>query len=156
MNTCYLGMRGTISVRAGFCISKFPLNFTFLRCLSFFFYQILNPNLAFSLAEPCFSLIFFPWFWKILILHTVSYLSLNLASLMLVFFFVRYLSVILSFTLGRNKKVEQYIRKKTHKPNVLRFWVEGGVIPLCGLALFSFLFEISPNVFPSDSPNNWY
>jgi len=44
--------------------------------------------------------------------------------------------------LGRNEKVEQYVRKKTHKPNALRFWVEGGVIPSCGLALFSFLFEI--------------
>jgi len=36
----------------------------------------------------------------------------------------------LSPTLGRNEKVEQHIRKKTHKPNALRFWVEGGVIPL--------------------------
>jgi len=34
---------------------------------------------------------------------------------------VRYSSVSLSPTLDRNKKVEQYIRKKTHKPNVLRF-----------------------------------
>jgi len=32
--------------------------------------------------------------------------------------------------IGRNEKVEQHIRKKTHKPNALRFWVEGGVIPL--------------------------
>jgi len=44
--------------------------------------------------------------------------------------FVRYPSVSLSPTLGRNEKVEQHIRKKTHKPNALRFWVEGGVIPL--------------------------
>ena len=43
---------------------------------------------------------------------------------------VRYSSVSLSPTLGRNEKVEQYIRKKTHKPNALRFWVEGGVISL--------------------------
>ena len=41
---------------------------------------------------------------------------------------VRYSSVSLSPTLGRNEKVDQYIRKKTHKPNALRFWVEGGVI----------------------------
>jgi len=41
---------------------------------------------------------------------------------------VRYSSMSLSPTLGRNKKVEQYIRKKTHKPNALRFWVEGGVV----------------------------
>jgi len=40
--------------------------------------------------------------------------------------------VSLSFTLGRNEKVEQYIRNKTHKPNALRFWVEGGVILLYG------------------------
>jgi len=44
--------------------------------------------------------------------------------------FVRYPSVSLSLTLSRNEKVEQYIRKKTHKPNALRFWVEGGVILL--------------------------
>ena len=57
---------------------------------------------------------------------------------------VRYSSVSLSSTLGRNEKVEQCIRKKTHK--TLRFWVESGVIILYGLAQFS-LFEISP-VFP--------
>jgi len=34
---------------------------------------------------------------------------------------VRYSSVSLSPTLGRDEKVEQYIRKKTHKPNALRF-----------------------------------
>jgi len=34
---------------------------------------------------------------------------------------VRYSSVSLSPTLGRNEKVEQHIRKKTHKPNTLRF-----------------------------------
>ena len=38
----------------------------------------------------------------------------------------------LSPTLGRNEKVEQYVRKKTHKLNALRFWVGGGVIPLYG------------------------
>jgi len=43
---------------------------------------------------------------------------------------VRYSSVSLSPTLGRNEKVEQHIRNKTRKPNVLRFWVKGGVIPL--------------------------
>jgi len=54
------------------------------------------------------------------------------------------IQVSLSPTLGRNEKVEQHIKKKTHKPNALRFWVEGGVIPLYGLTLVSFLFEISP------------
>ena len=43
---------------------------------------------------------------------------------------VRYSSVSRSSTLGRNEKVEQYIRKKTCKSNALRFWVEGGDIPL--------------------------
>jgi len=64
---------------------------------------------------------------------------------------VRYSSVSRSPTLGRNEKVEQHIRKKTRKPNALRFWVEGGVILLYGFTQFS-LFEISP-VSPSDSPN---
>ena len=52
----------------------------------------------------------------------------------------------LSLTLSTNEKVEQHIRKKTHRPNALRFWVEGGVIPLCGLGHLSFLF-VSPR-FP--------
>jgi len=47
---------------------------------------------------------------------------------------VRYPSVSLSPTLSRNEIVEQHIRKNTQKLNALRFWVEGGVIPLCGLA----------------------
>jgi len=38
--------------------------------------------------------------------------------------------VSLSPTLDRNEKVDQHIRKKTRKLNALRFWVEGGVIPL--------------------------
>jgi len=54
--------------------------------------------------------------------------------------FVRYPSVSLNPTLNRNEKVEQHIRKKTHKPNVLRFWVEGDVISLYRLTQFSFLF----------------
>jgi len=45
--------------------------------------------------------------------------------------FVKYSSVSLSHTLNINEKVKYYIRKKIHKPNVLRFWVEGDVIPLC-------------------------
>jgi len=36
---------------------------------------------------------------------------------------VRYSSVSLSPTLSRNEKVEQHIRKKTHKPKALRFWL---------------------------------
>jgi len=67
-------------------------------------------------------------------------------------FYVRYLSVSLSLTLGKNEKVEQYIRKKTHNPNVLRFWIGGNVIPLYGLAQFS-LFDISLRFSPSDSSN---
>jgi len=45
---------------------------------------------------------------------------------------VKYSSVSLSPTLSRNEKVEQHIRKKTHKYTALRFWVEGGVIPYMG------------------------
>jgi len=56
---------------------------------------------------------------------------------------VRYASVSLSLTLSRNEKVEQHVRNKTHKPNALRFWVEGSVISLYGLAFVSFLL-ISP------------
>jgi len=45
---------------------------------------------------------------------------------------VRYSSVSLSpTTLSRNEILEQHIRKKTHKLNALKFWVEGDVIPLC-------------------------
>jgi len=55
--------------------------------------------------------------------------------------------VSLSFTLSRNEKVEQYIRKKTHKPNALRFWVESGVIPLYGLTLCLILVCL-PKVSP--------
>jgi len=39
-------------------------------------------------------------------------------------------SVSLSPILNKNEKVKQYIRKKTHKPIALRFWVKGSVIPL--------------------------
>jgi len=45
---------------------------------------------------------------------------------------VRNSSVSLSPTLTRNEKVEYYIRIKTHKPIVLRFWGESGVNALCG------------------------
>jgi len=65
---------------------------------------------------------------------------------------VRYSSVILSPTLDRNEKVEQYIRKKTHKTNALRFWVESGVTLLYGLALISFLLispVFSPRILPT-------
>jgi len=55
--------------------------------------------------------------------------------------------------LSRNEIVEQHIRKKTYKPNVLRFWVEGGVIPLCGWLLFSFLWDL-PGFAPSNYPTS--
>ena len=59
---------------------------------------------------------------------------------------VRYPNVSLSPTLSRNEKVEQRIRKKTHKSNVLRFWVEGGVIPLYVWPC-SHSCEINSNIF---------
>jgi len=56
----------------------------------------------------------------------------------------------LSPTLGRNEKVEQHIKKKICKLNALRFWVEGGVIPLyvwpCSHCLRSPQF--SPRILP--------
>jgi len=61
----------------------------------------------------------------------------------------------LSPTLGKNKKVEQHIRKKTYKPNALRFWVEGGIIPLYGFNSVLIVRDLS-GVSPSDSPNKWY
>jgi len=39
--------------------------------------------------------------------------------------------VSLSPTLIRIEKIKHYIRIKTHKPIVLRFWVESGVSVLC-------------------------
>jgi len=65
---------------------------------------------------------------------------------------VRYSSVSLSPTLSRNEKVEKHIRKKTHKPKALRFWVEGGVI-LLYVGLYLIVRDLS-DVSPSDSPNN--
>jgi len=65
---------------------------------------------------------------------------------------LRYSSVSLSSTLGRNEKVEQHIRKKTYKPNVLRFWVEGGVILLYGFDSVLIVRDL-PGVSVSDSPN---
>jgi len=64
----------------------------------------------------------------------------------------RYPSVSLSPTLSRNEKVGQHIRNKTYKPNALRFWVEGGVIPLCvwpgsHSCVISLVF--CPSVFPA-------
>jgi len=53
---------------------------------------------------------------------------------------VRNPSVSLSPTLNKNKKVKQYIKKMTHKPIALRFWVKGGVIPLC-----IYVWPISPS-----------
>jgi len=42
-------------------------------------------------------------------------------------------NVNLSSTLGKDEKVENLIRKRTHKLIALRFWVGSDVNPLCGL-----------------------
>jgi len=42
-----------------------------------------------------------------------------------------YPSVSLSPTLSKSKRVKHHIRMKTHKFIALRFWVRGGVNPLC-------------------------
>ena len=63
---------------------------------------------------------------------------------------VRYSSVSLSHTLDRNKKVKQHIRKKTHKPNALKFWVEGGVIPYMVWLSSRYLRSVfSPLILPT-------
>jgi len=56
--------------------------------------------------------------------------------------------------LDSHLEVDQHIRKKTHKPNALRFWVEGGVIPLYVWPC-SHSCEISP-ILPLGLPNKWY
>jgi len=67
-------------------------------------------------------------------------------------------SVSLSLTLSKNEKVEQHIRNKTRKPNTLRFWVEGGIIPLYGFWLSSHCLKspscFSPRIFPASG--KWY
>jgi len=55
--------------------------------------------------------------------------------------------VTLNIKLSKNEIVEQHIRKKTHKSNVLRFWVEGGVILLYGFRLSSHCLR-SSRCFP--------
>jgi len=57
--------------------------------------------------------------------------------------------------LSRNEKVEQHIRKKTCKPNALRFWIESDVILLYGFDSVLIVRDL-PGIFPSDSPNKWY
>jgi len=53
---------------------------------------------------------------------------------------VRYLSVSLSLTLNKtDEKVEQHIRKKIYKSNVLRFWIKSDIIFLYIGLLLSFL-----------------
>ena len=61
---------------------------------------------------------------------------------------VRNPSVSLSPTLSRNEKVEHYIRIKTHKLIVLRFWVESGVNALYGWAQVSLVLYL-----PSETPS---
>ena len=63
-------------------------------------------------------------------------------------------SVSLSPTMGRNEKVEHYIRIKTHKPIALRFWVESGVNALCGWAQVSLVFVL-PSETPSVKSKKW-
>ena len=54
------------------------------------------------------------------------------------------IQVSLSPTLGKNEKVEHHIRTKTHKPIVLRFWVESGVNTLCDCAQVSLVLCLYP------------
>jgi len=68
---------------------------------------------------------------------------------------VGYPSMSLSLILSKNEKVKQHIRKKTHKLNALRFWVEGSVILLYGFDSCLILVCL-PNISPLDSLNKWY
>jgi len=68
---------------------------------------------------------------------------------------VRNPSVSLSPILARNEKVDHYIRIKTHKSIILRFWVESGVNALCGWAQVSLMLVLSSNT-PPYKPNKWY
>jgi len=43
------------------------------------------------------------------------------------------IQVSLSLTLDTNEKFKNYIKKKTHKLIVLRFWVKNGINSLCEL-----------------------
>jgi len=60
--------------------------------------------------------------------------------------------VSLSFTLSKNEKVKQYIRKKTHKPTALRFWIEGSVILLYVWPIshsYGISLVMSPQILPT-------
>jgi len=62
----------------------------------------------------------------------------------------------LSFKLTRNEKVEYYIRIKTHKFIVLRFWVENDVNVLCGWTQVSLLYFPNKTSFINlTSGNQW-
>jgi len=71
---------------------------------------------------------------------------------------VGYPSVSLSPILNKNEKVKQYIRKKIHKPIALRFWVKGGVIPLCMFGPFLLFVRFSQLCLSyfSNNYNKWY
>jgi len=64
-------------------------------------------------------------------------------------------SVSLNPTLARNERVEHYIRIKTHKPIVLRFWVESSVNVLCGWTQVSLVLYL-PSETPLYKPDKWY
>jgi len=67
---------------------------------------------------------------------------------------VKNLSMSLNLTLAINEKVEHYIRIKTHKPIVLRFWGESDVNALCGwtqVSLVLYLLRETPSIDPSIS-----
>ena len=57
----------------------------------------------------------------------------------------------LSPTLGKNEEVEQHIKKKTHKLNALRFWIEGGVILLYGFDSVLIVWDL-PGFLPKILP----
>jgi len=64
------------------------------------------------------------------------------------------IQVSLSSTFARNEKVEHYIRIKTQKFIVLRFWVESSVNALCGWAQVSLVLYLPDDILCR--PNNFF
>jgi len=131
-----------------FSTAKLLLNNTYVS-KNWKLFNKTNSNSSLTLLKPLFSLKFFPiLLWVIQFRPLVPQISFFKQSLHIISFWyykqystfflstiysttVRYASMSLNFTLSKNEKVEHHIKKNTHKPNILRFWVEDGIILLC-------------------------
>jgi len=63
-------------------------------------------------------------------------------------------SIIISFTLARDEKVDHYTRIKIHKLVILKFWIESDVNVLCSWAQVSLV--LYPQWNSLCKPNKWY